>query len=99
MATDTLDGLTAFLRTLDLGGIPQLSSADVLHQPIDIFHVYLAETLQALVGCDLQQAYEAIQPGNAANHGDLYIVIPRLKLPEGHGMQELAADLVKKVGS
>lgn len=98
MATETLDGLSALLRGLDLGGMPQFPSADVLHQPIDIFHVYLADTLQKLVGCEPQQAYEAIQPADKTSNGDLDIVLPKLKLPDGPDLQELAADLVKKVG-
>jgi len=98
MATETLDGLSALLRGLDLGGMPQFPSADVLHQPIDIFHVYLADTLQKLVGCDPQHAYEAIQPADKTSNGDLDIVLPKLKLPDGPDLHELAADLVKKVG-
>ena len=98
MSTKTLDGLTALLQSLGLGAVPEYpASADILHQPIDIFHVYLAEALRELVNCDVQQAFDAIQPANSVGNGDLDIVLPKLKLANGPPLQDLAADLTKKV--
>ncbi|KAK1834449.1 hypothetical protein QBC39DRAFT_424091 [Podospora conica] len=97
MHTRTLDGLTELLQSLGLGAIPEhLASADLLHQPIDIFHVYLADALRELVGCEAQQAFDAIQPANSVGNGDLDIVLPKLKLVDGPPLQDLAADLAKK---
>ncbi|KAK5653402.1 hypothetical protein OQA88_8887 [Cercophora sp. LCS_1] len=93
MVTQTIEGLTAMLQGLDLAAIPQFEAADVLRQPIDIFHAYLADVLQNLVGCDAQQAYDAIQPANTTGNGDLDIVLPKLKLPGAPDLQNLAADL------
>ncbi|KAK3343424.1 arginyl-tRNA synthetase [Lasiosphaeria hispida] len=99
MATRSLAGLTALLQGLELEAIPDFPSADMLRQPIDIFHAYLADVLRQLVGCDPQQAYDAIQPANTTGNGDLDIVLPKLKLSGGPDLQDLAADLVKKFPS
>ncbi|KAK0642964.1 hypothetical protein B0T16DRAFT_459159 [Cercophora newfieldiana] len=95
MATRTLDGLTALLQGLDLDEIPTFPSADPLRQPVDIFHAYLAVALQALVGCDAQQAYDSITPANTVGNGDLDIVLPKLKLPGDPNLQDLAADITR----
>jgi len=84
MTTCTLAGLTLLLQGLGLGGIPDFPSAGPLHQPIDIFHIYLADALQQLVGCGPQQAYEAIKLVNASGNGDL-VVVPKLKLSVSSG--------------
>ncbi|KAK0613225.1 hypothetical protein B0T14DRAFT_569301 [Immersiella caudata] len=96
MATRTLEGLTTLLQGLDLDDIPTFPSADPLRQPVDIFHAYLAVALQALVGCDAQQAYDSITPANAVGNGDLDIVLPKLKLPGDPDLQDLAADLARR---
>jgi len=97
MTTRTLDGLTTLLQGLDLDEIPTFPSADPLRQPVDIFHAYLAVALQELVGCDVQQAYDSIQPANTVGNGDLDIVLPKLKLPGNPDLQDLAADLARRV--
>jgi arginyl-tRNA synthetase len=97
MATLTLEGLTALLQGLDLDEIPAFPSADPLRQPVDIFHAYLAVALQALVGCDVQQAYDSITPANTVGNGDLDIILPKLKLAGDPDLQDLAADLARRV--
>ncbi|EEU48124.1 uncharacterized protein NECHADRAFT_31699 [Fusarium vanettenii 77-13-4] len=62
--------------------VPEFPGADIVHNPQDIFRVYLADTLQRLVDCDRLVAYEAIQPSNVTGQGDLVIVSPRLRLKD-----------------
>ena len=45
MATASLPGLEAFVAEIGLGPIPSFAAADVLNNPIDIYHSYLAEHL------------------------------------------------------
>ncbi|KAK0634241.1 hypothetical protein B0T17DRAFT_586143 [Bombardia bombarda] len=97
MATRSIAGLTALLQELELEAIPDFPSADILNRPIDIYHAYLADALHKAMGCNPQQAYDAIQqPSTAAGNSDLDIVLPRLKLPSGTPPQELATELVSK---
>jgi arginyl-tRNA synthetase len=97
MATTTsLPGLQALLADIGLEPIPSFAAADVLNNPIDIYHSYLAEHFQALVECDRDLVYKSILPANTTGHGDLDIVLPKLKLP-GAKPKELAVDLRKKV--
>ena len=81
MATTSLPGLEAFVAEIGLGPIPPFAAADVLNNPIDIYHSYLAKHLQALVECDPDLVYDAIQPANTTGNGDLDVVLPKLKLP------------------
>jgi hypothetical protein len=96
MATTSLPGLEAFVAELGLGPIPSFATADVLNDPMDLCHSYLAEYFQQLVGCDRGLVYKAIQPPNTIQDGDLDIVLPRLKLPGG-SPKELAGELLKQV--
>ncbi|KAK1751010.1 hypothetical protein QBC47DRAFT_392076 [Echria macrotheca] len=96
MATNTLGGLKALLQELKLDEIPEFPSADILHHPTDIFHVYLADAVQKILGCDPKKAYDAIQPANSSINGDLAIVLPRLKVPDGPGPEKLGEDLLAK---
>ncbi len=96
MATASLPGLEAFVAEIGLGPIPPFAAANVLNNPIDIYHSYLAEHLQTLVECDPDLIYDAIQPANTTGNGDLDVVLPKLKLP-GASPKELAGGLIKKV--
>jgi arginyl-tRNA synthetase len=96
MATTSLRGLEAYLTELELGPIPSFAAADVLNNPIDIYHSYLAESFKPLVECSPDLIYNAIQPPSAIGDGDLDIVVPRLKLP-GVNPKELAGELLKMV--
>jgi hypothetical protein len=96
MATTSLPGLEAFVAELGLGRVPSFAAADVLNDPMDLCHSYLAEYFQQLVGCDRGLVYKAIQPPNTIQDGDLDIVLPRLKLPGG-SPKELAGELLKQV--
>jgi arginyl-tRNA synthetase len=96
MATVSLPGLQAFVAKIGLDPIPSFAAADVLHNPIDIYHSYLAEVFRTLVKCDPDLVYSSIQPASSAGNGDLDIVLPKLKL-SGVSPKELADELLKKV--
>ena len=96
MATTSLPGLEAFLASLGVGPVPSFAAADVLNDPMDLCHSYLAEDFQRLVECDPELVYKAIQPPSTTQDGDLDIVLPRLKLP-GANPKELAGTLLKQV--
>jgi arginyl-tRNA synthetase len=98
MATTSLPGLQAFVSELGLGPVPAFPAADVLNDPMDLCHSYLAEDFQKLVQCDPDLVYKAIQPPSTTQDGDLDIVLPRLRLPRG-SPKELAGELHKKAGS
>jgi arginyl-tRNA synthetase len=76
--------------------IPEYPGADIVHNPQDIFRVYLADTLQKLVNCDRLVAYDAIQTSNVTGMGDLVIVAPKLRLKDVKA-EDLAKDLLQKV--
>ncbi len=97
MATASLLGLQAFVAEIGLEPIPLFEAADVLNNPIDIYHSYLAEHLQTLIECDPHLVYNSIQPSNIIENGDLDIVLPKLKL-DGVKPKELAGELLRKVG-
>ncbi|RTE79655.1 hypothetical protein BHE90_005830 [Fusarium euwallaceae] len=85
MATTTcsVSGLEDLLGKAGLHTpVPEFPGADIVHNPQDIFRVYLADTLQRLVDCDRLVAYEAIQPSNVTGQGDLVIVSPKLRLKD-----------------
>ena len=97
MATKSHLGLEAFLGELGLGPIPAFPEADILNDPVDIYHAYVAEHLETLVKCDQDIVYSAIQPPHSTVDGDLDVVIPRLKLPGGNP-KEQALELMRKAG-
>lgn len=96
MATTSLPGLEAFMADLGLGPVPYFATADVLNDPLAIYHSFLAEDFGRLVESDPDLVYKAIQPPNTIQDGDLDIVLPRLKL-SGGSPKELGAELLKQV--
>jgi arginyl-tRNA synthetase len=98
MTTVSLPCLEALLAEMGVEAIPSFAVADVLNNPLDIYHSYLAKNLQTLVDCDPNLVYNSIQPSSTIEDGDLDIILPKLKL---HGVkpQTLADELLKKVGS
>lgn len=96
MATTTsLSGLQALLADIGVEPTPSFAAADILNNPIDIYHSYLAEHFHALVECDRDLVFSSIQPANTTGNGDLDIVLPKLKLPGKP--KELADELRKNV--
>jgi arginyl-tRNA synthetase len=98
MATASFDGLQAFVGQIGLEPIPGYAAANILNNPMDIYHSYLAEHFLALVECDRDIVYSSIQPANTVLNGDFDIVLPKLKLP-GTSPKELAGKLLQKVSS
>ncbi|KAL5321423.1 hypothetical protein ACEPPN_009381 [Leptodophora sp. 'Broadleaf-Isolate-01'] len=94
MATSSLPGLQAFVAQIGLEPLQTFAKADTLNNPLDIYHSYLAESLQALVECDPDVIYNSIQLSKTIEDGDLDIVLPKLKL-DGIKPKELAFELVK----
>ena len=96
MATTSLPGLETFVADLGLGPLPHFATADILNDPMDLYHSYLAEDFGRLIESDPDLVYKAIQPPNTIQDGDLDIVLPRLKL-SGGSPKQLAAELLKQV--
>ncbi|KAI3574147.1 hypothetical protein IWW34DRAFT_750759 [Fusarium oxysporum f. sp. albedinis] len=76
--------------------IPEFPGADIVHNPQDIFRVYLADTLEKLLHCDRMVAYDAIQTSNVTGMGDLVIVAPRLRLKDVRP-EDLVKDLLQRL--
>ena len=96
MATLSLTELETALKGLDLATpVPHFDSADVLTKPLDLIRSYLADILSSLIDADRTAAYKSISLSNSSLHGDLTVVLPKLK--PGCNAGELAADLIKKV--
>ncbi|KAF4457961.1 hypothetical protein F53441_216 [Fusarium austroafricanum] len=76
--------------------ISEYPGADIVHNPQDIFRVYLADILQKLLNCDRLVAYDAIQTSNITGMGDLIIVAPRLR-QQGVNHEDLVKDLLQKL--
>jgi hypothetical protein len=81
---------------LGLGPVPPFAAADVLNDPMDLCHSYLADAFQRLVNLDPELVYRAIQSPSTIQDGDLDVILPRLKLP-GANPKELAGALLKQV--
>ena len=63
--------------------IPIYGSARVGVNPIDIFRCYLTEVIAGILkDVDPQKIYDSIQYTNSLKHGDLVVVVPRLRLKE-----------------
>ena len=77
--------------------IPVYGNARVLVNPIDIFRCYLTEVVAGLLqGVDSQIIYDSIQYTNSLNHGDLVVVVPRLRL-KGAKPADVLTDLCLQV--
>ncbi|KAF9774982.1 hypothetical protein IL306_006981 [Fusarium sp. DS 682] len=95
--TCSVSGLETLLGRAGLDTpIPEFPGADIVHNPQDIFRVYLADTLEKLLHCDRQVAYDAIQTSNVTGMGDLVIVAPRLRL-KNVNPEDLVKDLLQKL--
>ncbi|KAL8681116.1 MAG: hypothetical protein Q9186_002768 [Xanthomendoza sp. 1 TL-2023] len=78
--------------------IPSFKGTDALTNPVDIYRCYLADALTTIVDCDRQVVYEAIQWTNQSSHGDLLLVVPRLRM-KGVKPAEVTKDLSDKLPS
>ncbi|CAG1995314.1 unnamed protein product [Fusarium graminearum] len=97
VTTCSVSGIETLLGKAGLDTpIPEYPGADIVHNPQDIFRVYLAETIQKLTNCDRLVAYDAIQTSNVTGMGDLVVVAPRLRLKDVNN-EDLAKDLLQKL--
>lgn len=95
--TCSVSGIESLLGKAGLDTpIPEYPGADVVHNPQDIFRAYLADTIQKLLGCDKQIAYDAIQTSNITGMGDLIVVAPKLRLRDTRP-EDLVIDLAGRV--
>ena len=99
MNTCTLTGLEALLKELGLTApIPKFTGARVLHQPIDIWRSYLADTTSKVLECDAEIALkEAVHSSNSMDNGDLDLVLPKLVLKTKTKPKDLAYESIPKV--
>jgi arginyl-tRNA synthetase len=96
MPTITIAELEELLKGLGLQTpIPQFASSQVLSKPLDLCRSYLANLLCGLVDCNPASAYSAVQLSGDPLHGDLTVVLPRLR--PGSKAGELADDILDKV--
>ncbi len=97
MSTASADDLLDLLKNLGLeSSVPEFSQTDVTHNPLDIFHAYLAKTIVELTNCEAEIAYNSIQWSTDISNGDLVVVIPKLRL-KGINAAEYAFELIQKV--
>lgn len=95
--TLTLEGLQAKLKSLGLESfVPKYANSQVLQNPIDIYRSYLADILTPLIGVGSQLIYDSLQWTNSLNHGDLVLVVPKLRL-KGVKPADYALNLESKV--
>ncbi|KAG5749938.1 hypothetical protein H9Q70_007410 [Fusarium xylarioides] len=95
--TCSVSGIESLLGKAGLDTpIPDYPGADVVHNPQDIFRVYLADIIQKLLGCDKQIAYDAIQTSNITGMGDLVVVAPKLRLRDTRP-EDLVIDLAGRL--
>ena len=96
MTTLDIAGLEKRLASLDLTvPLSEPDTANVLHKPLDLWRILLAEILGGLVECSHEAAYKAIQWPNNIYNGDLAVILP--KLCQGKKANEVAIDLLSRV--
>ena len=77
--------------------IPEFSSSNVLSNPLDIGHSYIADIIRLQTQCDEDTAWNSIQWPNNIYNGDFAIILPKL----GHhaDSKSLAFNITQKVGA
>lgn len=92
-----LEGLQAKLKSLGIESpVPDYANSHILQNPTDIYRAYLADLLTPLIGAERQLVYDSIQWTNNLTHGDLVLVVPKLRL-KGVKPAEYALELESKV--
>ena len=83
MSTVSLDELQNLLGNLGLSDrVPEFPHTDITRSPLEIFHCYLADIIVRLTGCEAEVAYQAVLRSNDVSHGDLAVVVPKLRLKD-----------------
>lgn len=99
MGTLSIESLEAQLDNLGIHSpVPKYPDTQVLQNPIDIYRSYLTHLLVPLVGAEPQVVYDSLQWTNNLGHGDILLVVPKLRL-KGVKPAEYAKELASKVYS
>jgi len=86
--------LVLHLQKLGVGTpIPHHGDAKVLSNPIDIYRCYSTDILVNILDIGPNIIYDSIQYTNSLSHGDLVVVIPRIRLKGGVKPAEVAQNL------
>ncbi|KAH6851013.1 hypothetical protein B0I37DRAFT_307959 [Chaetomium sp. MPI-CAGE-AT-0009] len=94
--TLSLPSLQAYLGELGVAiPLPTFPSADLIHNPNDVYRSYIAAELGKLLDCDPVLLYESLQRTSIPSKGDLVLVVPRLRI-KGAKPNELAVELSSK---
>lgn len=97
MGTLDIQRLETLLQKLGVEKpIPVFTAANIVANPVDIYRCYAAEAVKQAVKCDEDIAYNAIQRTQVLAHGDVVLVVARLRL-KGVNIDQVAIDLSSKV--
>jgi arginyl-tRNA synthetase len=94
--TLALSNLQAYLEELGAPTpVPTFPSANPVHNPNDVYRLYIAAVLEKLIDCDRVLLYESLQRPSTLSKGDLVLVLPRLRL-KGVKPSDLGVELASK---
>ncbi|OJD15622.1 arginine-tRNA ligase [Emergomyces pasteurianus Ep9510] len=97
MSTLAIQGLETHVRGLELEiPIPAFPTANILSNPVDLYRCYVAEVVKQVVNCGEDIAYNSIQRTQVLAHGDVVVVVARLRL-KGVNADQVAIDLSNKL--
>ena len=97
MSTLEIATLQATLESLGVHSpVPKFADTHILQNPLDLYRSYLAQILVPLVSADPQLVYDSLQCPNNSAHGDLVLVVPKLRL-KGIKPADYAKELESKV--
>ncbi|PGH29815.1 arginine-tRNA ligase [[Emmonsia] crescens] len=97
MGTLDIQRLETLLQKLGVEKpIPVFTAANIVANPVDIYRCYAAEAVKQAVKCDEDIAYNAIQRTQVLAHGDVVLVVARLRL-KGVNIDQVAIDLSSKL--
>lgn len=97
MSTLAIQGLETHLQDLGLEvPIPAFPTANIISNPVDLYRCYVAEVVKQVVNCNEDIAYNSIQRTQVLAHGDVVLVVARLRL-KGVNIDQVAVDLSNKV--
>jgi hypothetical protein len=96
MTTLTVPDIEGLVKRVGLTiPIPKFSSSNVLSDPLDIGHSYIADIIRLQTQCDEATAWNSIQWPNNIYNGDFAIILPKL----GHhaDSKSLAFNITQRV--
>ncbi|EGE84389.1 arginyl-tRNA synthetase [Blastomyces dermatitidis ATCC 18188] len=97
MATLAINGLETLLQSLEVEiPVPTFPTANNVANPVDVYRCYVAKVVKQGVKCDEDTAYNAIQRTQVLAHGDVMVVVARLRL-KGANVDQVALDLSSKL--